>query len=172
MGWLAAGDLAQNLGVKFKKRECEAVCAEANLNGEKLIIARPLTYMNCSGRAVKQLLAKHRAAPEDLIVIYDDYDLPKGHVRIRPSGSAGTHNGMRSIVAELNTTSFKRVRIGIKTEELAAKEVQIVDLVLSKVDFADKAAIERCVDEAAEAILSLIAGEDVQRVEERLNRRK
>ena len=93
-------------------------------------------------------------------------------MRLREEGSAGTHNGMRSIVAELNTTSFKRVRIGIKTEELAAKEVQIVDLVLSKVDFADKAAIERCVDEAAEAILSLIAGEDVQRVEERLNRRK
>ena len=103
-------------------------------------------------------------------------------MRLREEGSAGTHNGMRSIVAELNTTSFKRIRIGIKTDELAAKEVQIVDLVLSKVDYADKAAskvdyadkaaIDKCVGEAADAVLALIAGEDIQRVEERLNRRR
>ena len=79
---------------------------------------------------------------------------------------------MRSIVAELGTTSFKRLRIGIKTDELAAKEVDIVDLVLSKVDYADKQAIDKCVDEAAEAVAELIAGKDIQRIEERINRRK
>lgn len=93
-------------------------------------------------------------------------------MRFREEGSAGTHNGMRSIVAELGTTSFKRLRIGIKTDELAAKEVDIVDLVLSKVDYADKQAIDKCVDEAAEAVAELIAGKDIQRIEERINRRK
>ena len=116
MGWLAVGDLAANLGVKFKKRQCEAVCAEANVGGERVIIARPLTYMNCSGRAVKQLLAKYKTDAAHLVVIYDDYDLPKGRVRIRPYGSAGTHNGMRSVIAEIGTSDFARIRVGIRDE--------------------------------------------------------
>ena len=128
--------------------------------------------MNLSGESVKQLVRKYCDSAEELIVVYDDADLPVGRMRFREEGSAGTHNGMRSIVSELNDTSFKRLRIGIKTEELAQKEVDIVDLVLSKVDYADKPAIERCIDEGADAILRLIAGEDIQRIEERLNRRK
>ena len=103
MGFLAVGEMADKLGVKFKKKECEASVAEAFLGGEKVILARPLTYMNASGRAVKQLLAKYKAAPENLLVIYDDFDLPKGKLRIRASGSAGTHNGMRSIIGEIGT---------------------------------------------------------------------
>ena len=79
---------------------------------------------------------------------------------------------MRSIVKELNTTVFKRLRIGIKTEELAEKEVQIVDLVLSKVDYADKQQIDKCIETAVDAICELVAGADIQRVEEKLNRRK
>ena len=130
MGWMAAGDLANNLGAKFKKRECEALCAETYVGGEKVIIARPLTYMNCSGRAVKQLLAKHKATPADLVVIYDDYDIPKGHVRIRPSGSAGTHNGMRSVIAEIGSSEFVRIRIGIRDPEVS---VPIINYVLSNV---------------------------------------
>ncbi len=92
MGYIAVGDVAAKLNVKFKKKECESWVAEGNLGGEKVIIARPVTYMNLSGRAVKQLLAKYKATAADLVVIYDDYDIPKGSVRIRPSGSAGTHN--------------------------------------------------------------------------------
>ena len=118
MGFLAAGDVAEFLHVKFKKKECEASVAEAFLGGEKVIVARPVTYMNASGRAVKQLVAKYKVSPEELIVIYDDYDLPKGHVRVRPSGSAGTHNGMRSVIAELGFSDFARVRIGIRDPEV------------------------------------------------------
>ena len=99
MGYIAVGDVADELGVKFKKKECEAFTAEANVGGEKVIIARPVTYMKNSGRAVKQLLAKYKATARDLVVIYDDYDIPKGALRIRPNGSAGTHNGMRSVIA-------------------------------------------------------------------------
>lgn len=88
MGFLAVGDAAEKLGVKFKKKECEASVAEAFIGGEKVVLARPVTYMNASGRAVKQLVSKYKIPLENLIVVYDDYDLPKGHIRIRASGSA------------------------------------------------------------------------------------
>ena len=84
MGFIAARDAAEALGAKFRKKECEASVAEAHINGEKVIIARPVTYMNNSGRAVKQLAAKYKVPPEHVAVIYDDYDLPKGKIRIRP----------------------------------------------------------------------------------------
>ncbi len=84
LGYLAAGDCAELLGVKFKKKECEAVTAEGYIKGEKVILARPVTYMNASGRAVKQLMSKYKVSPRELVVLYDDYDLPKGSVRIRP----------------------------------------------------------------------------------------
>lgn len=106
MGFICAGDVAELLGAKFKKKECEASVAEAYVGGEKVIIARPLTYMNSSGRAVKQLIAKYKVPEEKLLVIYDDYDLPKGKIRIRAGGSAGTHNGMRSIIGETGTYEF------------------------------------------------------------------
>lgn len=118
MGFLAVGEAAEKLGVKFKKKECEASVAEAFIGGEKVVLARPVTYMNASGRAVKQLVSKYKIPLENLIVVYDDYDLPKGHIRIRASGSAGTHNGMRSIIGELGTGEFARVRVGIRDEEV------------------------------------------------------
>lgn len=166
MGWLAVGDLAEKLGVKFKKRECEAFVAEANLNGEKIILARPLTYMNASGRAVKQLLAKHKASAEDLIVLYDDYDIPKGSVRIRPSGSAGTHNGMRSVIAEIGTQSFARIRIGIRDPEV---NIPIINYVLSEVKREDYELFVFACNRAAEAALHIAQGESVEIVMTKYN---
>ena len=127
MGFIAAGDAAEILGVKFKKKECEASIAEAFVGGEKVIIARPLTYMNNSGRAVKQLISKYKIPQENLIVIYDDYDIPKGKVRIRAQGSAGTHNGMRSIIGETGWKEFARIRVGIRDEAL---NIPLIDYVL------------------------------------------
>lgn len=130
MGYIAVGDVAEILGAKFKKKECEASVAEAFVGGEKVIIARPLTYMNNSGRAVKQLMSKYKIEPDHLLVIYDDYDLPKGKVRIRAQGSSGTHNGMRSIIGETGLKDFPRIRIGIRDE---AVNVPIIDYVLAEV---------------------------------------
>lgn len=166
MGWLAVGDIASNLGVKFKKRECESICAEANIGGKKVIIARPLTYMNCSGRAVKQLLAKYKATPAELIVIYDDYDIPKGHVRIRPSGSAGTHNGMRSVIAEINSSDFVRIRIGIRDPEI---NIPIINYVLSNVRPEDYELFVAACERAAAAALALAKGEEMQQVMTKYN---
>ena len=113
MGFLSIEVLADKLGLKFDKKECDSLVAVGYKGGEKVVLAKPLTYMNLSGVAVKQLLAKNKATPADLLVIYDDIDLPKGNIRVRPKGSAGTHNGMRNIIAEIKTEEFRRVRIGI-----------------------------------------------------------
>ncbi len=166
MGYIAVGDAAAQLGVKFKKKECEAFTAEANVGGEKVILARPVTYMNNSGRAVKQLLSKYRATVEDLIVLYDDYDIPKGSVRIRPSGSAGTHNGMRSIIAEIGASAFTRIRIGIRDAEV---NIPIINYVLSEVKKQDYELFIASCTRAAQAALEIAKGETVENVMTRFN---
>ena len=161
MGFLAAGDAAALLDAKFRKKECEASVAEAYVGGEKIVIARPLTYMNASGRAVKQLMARYKISPAELVVIYDDYDLPKGHVRIRPSGSAGTHNGMRSVIAETGLTEFARIRIGIRDPEV---NIHIINYVLSEVKKEDYELFSSACKRAAEAAVSLAGGERIDLV--------
>ena len=161
IGFIAVGDAAEQLGVSFKKKECEASVAEAYVNGQKVILARPLTYMNNSGRAVKQLMAKYKIAPENVMVIYDDYDLPKGKVRIRSSGSAGTHNGMRSIIAEIGTTQFPRIRIGIKDEEV---NIPIINYVLSNIKKEDYPLFADACRLAGEAVVEFVRGKDIDKV--------
>ena len=166
MGYIAVGDVAEKLGVKFKKKQCESYIAEANLDGEKIILARPLTYMNNSGRAVKQLLAKYKATAADLIVLYDDYDIPKGSVRIRPSGSAGTHNGMRSVIAETGTAAFTRIRIGIRDSEI---NIPIINYVLSEVRKEDYELFISACRRAADAAIAICKGETVENVMTKYN---
>lgn len=166
MGYIAVGDVAAKLGTKFKKKECESYVAEANLNGEKVILARPVTYMNASGRAVKQLLAKYKTDAAHLIVLYDDYDIPKGSIRIRPSGSAGTHNGMRSVISEIGTQSFTRIRIGIRDDEV---DIPIINYVLSEVRKEDYELFVSACNRAAEAAIAVARGESVENVMTRFN---
>ena len=161
MGFIAVGDAAEQLGAKFKKKECEASVAEAFVGGEKVILARPLTYMNNSGRAVKQLMSKYKIPPENLLVIYDDYDLPKGKVRIRASGSAGTHNGMRSIIGETGITNFARVRVGIRDEEV---NIPIINYVLSEVRKEDYELFALACQKAGEAAADFARGMDIEKV--------
>ncbi len=161
MGFLSANDAAGLLGVKFKKKECEASVAEAFIGGEKVLIARPLTYMNASGRAVKQLLKKYKLTPSEMVVIYDDYDLPKGSVRIRPSGSAGTHNGMRSIIAEIGTGEFARIRVGIRDSEV---NIPIINYVLSNVKKEDYELFSSACHRAGEAAVALASGKEIEKV--------
>ena len=161
MGYIAVGDAAELLGTKFKKKECEASVAEAYIGGEKVILARPLTYMNNSGRAVKQLMSKYKIPPENLLVIYDDYDLPKGKVRIRASGSAGTHNGMRSIIGETGLKDFPRIRIGIRDE---AVDIPIINYVLSEVRKEDYELFSQSCRKAGEAATEFARGLDIEKV--------
>ena len=167
MGFLAVGEAADKLGVKFKKKECEASVAEAFVGGEKIILARPVTYMNASGRAVKQLMAKYKASPSDLLVIYDDFDLPKGKIRIRAAGSAGTHNGMRSIIGEIGTGDFARIRIGIRDSEA---DIPIINYVLSEIRKEDYPLFASACSDAADAAIRFARGESIENVMNAYNR--
>ena len=166
MGYIAVGDVAEQLNAKFKKKECESSVAEAFVGGEKIIIARPLTYMNNSGRAVKQLMAKYKISPENLLVIYDDYDLPKGKVRIRASGSAGTHNGMRSVIGETGLTNFSRIRIGIRDEEV---KIPIINYVLAEIGKEDYELYATACRAAGEAAAEFAKGLDIEKVMGKFN---
>lgn len=166
MGYIAVGDAAEALGAKFKKKECEASIAEAFVGGEKIVLARPLTYMNNSGRAVKQLMSKYKIDEDRLIVIYDDYDLPKGKVRIRAGGSAGTHNGMRSIIGETGLQHFARIRIGIRDD---AVDIPIINYVLSEIRKDDYPLFADACRKAGEAAAEFARGLDIERVMSKFN---
>ncbi len=166
MGYIAVGDAAERLGAKFKKKECEASIAEAFVGGEKVILARPLTYMNNSGRAVKQLMSKYKITEDKLLVIYDDYDLPKGKVRIRANGSAGTHNGMRSIIGETGLKDFARIRIGIRDE---AVDIPIINYVLADVRKEDYETFAAACQKAGDAAAAFVSGTSIEMVMTKFN---
>lgn len=105
--------LSQKYDIPLLKLRCKAVVGEGMIRGQRVVLAQPQTFMNLSGESVVELMNWYKAEPEHLIVVYDDVDLPEGRLRFRPSGSAGTHNGMRNIIYLLGKENFPRVRVGI-----------------------------------------------------------
>lgn len=160
MGFLCVDILAKKLGVSFDKGECRCVTAHARVNGEKVIVAKPLTYMNLSGEAVQELVHKYKVEKGNLIVVYDDVDIPTGSVRIRKEGSAGTHNGMKNIVKMLGTTDFPRIRIGTGKQT----EMPLIDFVLSQLTEEDHACVDPALELAADALHQIVSGEPMDKV--------
>jgi PTH1 family peptidyl-tRNA hydrolase len=113
VGFDVVAILAERLGARLNKLQCKALTAEARLGGEKVILAQPQTFMNLSGESVTRLVDFYKIELSSLILCYDDVDLAPGAVRVRASGSAGTHNGMRSVIYLLQRDDFPRVRVGI-----------------------------------------------------------
>ncbi len=112
-GFLLLDHLASTLGVTFARLQFKALVTDARLEGRKLILAKPQTYMNLSGQAVGALMKFYKLPPEALLVAYDDVDLPFGTLRMRPKGGSGGHKGMKSIIERLGTQDFPRLRLGI-----------------------------------------------------------
>ncbi len=113
IGFMVADRLADAHEMKFLRRRFNAEVAEGEVAGRRLIVVKPRTYMNASGEAVGKFFAFYKVAPHDLLVIYDDLDLPLGQLRLRSRGSAGGHHGMESIIARVGTSDFPRLRVGI-----------------------------------------------------------
>ena len=105
--------LSEKLGIALTKIDMHGLIGEGFVGGEKVILVKPQTYMNLSGQCVTELISWYKAPMENVMVIYDDIDLPLGKLRIRKSGSAGTHNGMRSILAQYGRQDFPRMRVGV-----------------------------------------------------------
>lgn len=122
LGFLAIDRIADDQGVEVRNRQCRALTARTKIGDEQAILAKPETFMNLSGVAVAELVQKLEIRPEtDLIVIYDELDLPFGTLRIRERGSSAGHNGMKSIIGALGTQEFLRIRIGIAPEKKILK---------------------------------------------------
>ncbi len=152
-GYMALDALAGMLGIRVDRRGFRSVYGEGRLGGERIVLAKPETYMNNSGFAVVELLNWFKPRIEELIVVYDDIDLPCGALRIRQNGSAGTHNGMRSIIEQLGSEDFPRVRIGIGKPAHG-----LIDHVLGVPGEEDAKAIAAALPLAAEAVKLIAQG--------------
>ena len=156
LGYIAVEFLAERLGFKkFKNKGYMAETCGGTVNGERVVLAKPVTFMNLSGDSVKSLMTANRVPIENLLVIYDDVDIPKGSVRLRASGSGGTHNGMKHIVEVLKTAEFKRIRIGAGP---APEFVPLYDYVLSDIDRENAALIKPAMQNAVAAAEEFVKG--------------
>ena len=168
LGFMVADKVAEKLGAEFNKGECCAVTAHTRVGGQKVIIAKPVTYMNLSGQAVLELVNKYKIERGNLLVAYDDVDIPMGSLRLRKDGSAGTHNGMRNIVKELKTENFARVRIGFHPEG-EDLNIPLINLVLSGIREKDAELFKKAVDSAAQAAAEFANGSPVQDIMQKHN---
>ncbi len=142
-GFMALDLFAKKHGVEFKKKKFNALYAELFLGSEKVVLLKPQTYMNSSGESVSQLVKKLKLDLKNLLVAYDDVDIKVGEVRLREKGSAGSHNGMKSIIGLLGSENFPRLRIGIGGEYF-----NLVDYVLSEVRTDAKETFEKSLEQA------------------------
>ena len=147
-GFMVIEELVRRHGVTLTAGSFSALSGSVRINGEKVILLMPQTFMNNSGRAVGPAANYYRIAPEDILVIYDDLDLALGEVRLRAKGSAGGHNGMKSIIAALGTQEFARLRLGI---DRPTHSEGVINYVLSNFPKADQPLVEEVITTAADA---------------------
>ena len=153
-GFRAIDLLAEKLGCKIDKAKFQGLYGQVNYNGGKLFLLKPQTFMNLSGRSVLQLSAYYSIPPERIIVLFDDISLPPGRLRIRGEGSAGGHNGIKSIIGELGSQEFPRVKIGVGAKP--TPEYDLADWVLSSFSAQDEKALAVSLKNAADAALTII----------------
>jgi len=161
VGFMVIDKLTEILGISLREDACRAKYATMYKNSEKIIIAKPMTYMNLSGEAVVALSSRYNIDIENIIIIYDDIDLPVGEIRIRKSGSAGTHNGMRNICGNLNSNNFPRVRVGIGKPQ---PPMQLVDYVLSHIKGENKEILDNAIDKVARLLADYINHKDLEKM--------
>jgi PTH1 family peptidyl-tRNA hydrolase len=168
LGFMAVDRLAEECGVDISRREGQALVARSELQGVEVVLAKPQTFMNLSGLAVERLFARYDVTVRDLIVLLDEADLPFGMLRIRQRGSAGGHNGMKSIIGALQSDEFARVRMGIQPVDRPVEDR--ATYVLSRFRKSEMDAVEDLVDRAAEAV-RVILRDGTQKAMNLFNRR-
>ncbi len=152
VGFDAIDYLVEKYKINLNKLKFNSVYGELNINGEKVMLVKPVTYMNRSGTAISEIINYFKVPLENLIVIYDDIDIPVGALRIRPHGSSGTHNGMKSIVSSLGSEKFPRIRIGIDRNP----DVDLADYVLQRFNPDERLKINEIIKFAAESSEEII----------------
>ena len=168
LGFLVVDELAERAGgMRLSRPEAKSLLGRGHLAGEEVVLAKPQTFMNSSGLAVRELLRRFEVDPSELIVASDDVALPWGMLRIRPRGSAGGHNGLKSVIGALGTDEFARVRLGVQPDHAVA---DLAAYVLRPMGRRELEFAAEMVTEAADAI-EVILGQGVQQAMNRFNRR-
>lgn len=163
VGFIAMDYLAQQLNIKMTKIKFKGVYGEGFIGTEKCVLLKPQTFMNLSGQSVREAAEFYKIPPENIIVIYDDVNLDPGKVRIRPSGSAGGHNGMKNIIYLLNSDAFPRVRFGV-----GAPKHDLADHVLGHFGDEDGVAVSGAIKKI-EDILAVIINQGISEAMSRFN---
>ncbi len=153
MGWEALDRVAETAGIKVNVNRYHGLTGMGMIEGEKVILVKPLTYMNLSGDCVQPLAAYYKIPPEDILVICDDVNLPLGRIRFRKSGSAGGHNGLKSLIGRLGSDAFPRLRLGVGSPEAG---IDLIDHVLMPFFGEDAEKAEELGKKAAEAVLCFL----------------
>ena len=162
MGFLALDLLADKYGIKVDKLKFKALTGEGRIEGKKVLLVKPQTYMNLSGESIRDVMNFYKEPIENLIVIYDDIDIPEGTLRIRPKGSAGTHNGMRNIIYLLGEDEFPRIRVGIGGE----RRSDLVDYVIGRVTEGEADKLWEALNKAAEAAADIVINDVTHAMQE------
>ena len=154
VGFLAVDQLAEELRIPVQRLKFKALTNTAEIAGHKVLLMKPVTYMNLSGEAVQEAAAFYKVPPERILVLSDEVALAPGKLRVRRSGSAGGHNGLKNIIAHLGTDQFPRIRLGVGQKP--HPHYDMADWVLGKFQGEDKKAVESAVKRAAQAVECLI----------------
>lgn len=156
-GFLTMDELAKQCGVKLDQMKFKSDCGEAMLGDVRCLLMKPTTYMNLSGDAIAAAANFYKIPPEQVLVIYDDISLPPGKLRLRRKGSAGGHNGIKSIIAQLGTEEFPRIRVGVGAKP--NPQYDLADWVLSKFSEEDMKALQPALEHAADAAKKIVSGD-------------
>ncbi len=168
MGFLAVDRIAEQCGVRVNNRHCRAQTARTRIAGHEVVLAKPETFMNLSGASVGELVREYEVKPEeDLVLLYDELDLPFGTLRVRPRGRSAGHNGVQSIIGALDTQEFTRVRLGIGPDYPVGDGAKYV---LSQFKKAQLEVVSEVLDQASDAVRVILA-DGVQAAMNRFNRK-
>lgn len=169
MGFDTIDELVDRHRIPGSGIQHKAMYGKGMIAGEKVILAKPLTYMNLSGDSVREFINYYKMDPEtELIVIYDDIDLEPGQIRIRKKGSAGGHNGMKSIISQIGTQNFYRVKVGVGAKPAGW---DLADYVLGRFSTKEREEADKAIEEAADAV-EVILGEGIDAAMNKYNAKK
>ena len=151
-GFMVLDRLSEKLNIEISQNKFKGLYGKGKYKGEDVLLLKPQTYMNLSGESVRQVMDFFKISQEDILVVYDDLDMPVGKLRLRQSGSAGGHNGIKNIIFHTGSQNFNRIRVGIDR----SKYIKVVDYVLSRFTSEEQEAIEQGVENASDAIIDYL----------------
>ena len=153
MGFDTINKIAKKYNIEFSKTKFKGIYGTGTIEGEKVILLKPQTFMNLSGESIKEIIDFYKLNTDNLIIIYDDIDIEPGIIKLRKTGGPGTHNGMKSVIKEIGTEKFPRVRVGIGKPEHKGDSINYV---IGKIPEEDRVILDKSTDLARDAVIEII----------------